>query len=146
MATTYTAPWERTLFSLAQEAMQPAVPHPEAPGGDDLLLARAYAGCVSVIAEHGKTFYLASKLLPPAKRRGYDIEIMINEVICEARLPTTVRIMPGVTHRTKRDKFGRRKGYRETWRMFWHLVGLPFRGVVRFRTYWFYWRELTIER
>ncbi|MGH9225869.1 MAG: glycosyltransferase family 2 protein, partial [Acidimicrobiales bacterium] len=84
--------------------------------------------------------------VPPSKRRGYDIEIMINEVIAEGRLPTTVRIMSGVTHRTKRDKFGRRKGLRETWRMFWHLVGLPVRGVVRFRTYWFYWRELTIER
>ena len=84
--------------------------------------------------------------VPPGKRRGYDIEIMINEVIAEGRLPTSVRIMPGVTHRTKRDKYGRRKGVRETWRMFWHLVGLPVRGVVRFRTYWFYWRDLTIER
>ena len=84
--------------------------------------------------------------VPPAKRRGYDIEIMINEVIAEGRLPTTVRIMKGVTHRTKRDKYGRRRGVRETWRMFWHLVGLPVRGVVRFRTYWFYWRGLTIER
>ena len=84
--------------------------------------------------------------VPPAKRRGYDIEIMINEVIAEGRLPTVVRIMPGVTHRTKRDKYGRRKGLRETWRMFWHLVGLPCRGVVRFRTYWFYWRELSIDR
>jgi hypothetical protein len=54
--------------------------------------------------------------------------------------------MPGVTHRTKRDKYGRRKGLRETWRMFWHLVGLPVRRVVRWRTYWFYWRDLTIER
>ena len=83
--------------------------------------------------------------VPPGKRRGYDIEIMINEVVCEARLPTTVRIMRGVTHRTKRDKYGTRKGVRETWRMFWHLVGLPVRGVVRWRTYWFYWRDLTIE-
>jgi glycosyltransferase involved in cell wall biosynthesis len=84
--------------------------------------------------------------VPPAKRRGYDIEIMINEVVCEARLPTTIRIMKGVTHRTKRDKYGRGKGVRETWRMFWHLVGLPVRGVVRWRTYWFYLRDLTIER
>ena len=84
--------------------------------------------------------------VPPAKRRGYDIEIMINEVIAEGRLPTTARIMPGVSHRTKRDKYGRRRGLRETWRMFWHLVGLPVRGVVRWRTYWFYWRDLTIER
>jgi len=83
--------------------------------------------------------------VPPAKREGYSIEIMINEVIAEGRLPTTARIMPGVTHRTKRAKYGRRHGYRETWRMFWHLVGLPFRGVVRWRTYWFYLRELTVE-
>ena len=83
--------------------------------------------------------------VPQEKRRGYDIEIMINEVVCEARLPTTVRIMRGVTHRTKRDKYGRRKGARETWRMFWGLVGLPVRKVVRWRTYWFYWRDLTVE-
>ncbi|MDP8937618.1 MAG: glycosyltransferase [Actinomycetota bacterium] len=81
----------------------------------------------------------------PSKRDGYSIEIMINEVIAEGRLPTTARIMPGVTHRTKRAKYGRRHGYRETWRMFWHLVGLPARGAVRWRTIWFYLRELTVE-
>jgi glycosyltransferase involved in cell wall biosynthesis len=81
----------------------------------------------------------------PEKRQGYSIEILINEVIAEGRLPTSVRIMAGVTHRTKRDKLGLRRGYRETWRMFWHLVGLPVTGVVRWRTMWFYWRELTIE-
>ena len=81
----------------------------------------------------------------PSKRTGYSIEIMINEVIAEGRLPTTVRIMPGVIHRTKRHKLGLRKGYRETWRMFWHLVGLPTTGVVRWRTMWFYLRELTVE-
>ncbi|MDQ6927953.1 MAG: glycosyltransferase [Actinomycetota bacterium] len=83
--------------------------------------------------------------IPPEKRAGYSIEIMINEVIAEGRLPTTARIMYGVTHRTKRDKLGRRHGGRETWRMFWHLVGLPARGVVRWRTYWFYLRDLTVE-
>jgi glycosyltransferase involved in cell wall biosynthesis len=83
--------------------------------------------------------------IPPAKRAGYSIEIMINEVIAEGRLPTTARIMHGVTHRTKRDKLGRRAGARETWRMFWHLVGLPARGVVRWRTYWFYVEALTVE-
>ena len=81
----------------------------------------------------------------PEKRSGYSIEIMINEVIAEGRLPTTVRIMPGVTHRTKRHKLGLRKGYRETWRMFWHLIGLPATGVVRWRTIWFYLRELSVE-
>lgn len=83
--------------------------------------------------------------VPPAKRRGYDIEIIINEVIAEGRLPTTVRIMNGVTHRTKREKYGRLKGLRETWRMFWHLIGLPATGVVRWRTQWFYLRGLTVE-
>jgi glycosyltransferase involved in cell wall biosynthesis len=81
----------------------------------------------------------------PAKRTGYSIEIMINEVIAEGRLPTTVRIMAGVYHRTKRHKLGLRRGYRETWRMFWHLIGLPATGVVRWRTQWFYLRGLTVE-
>jgi glycosyltransferase involved in cell wall biosynthesis len=81
----------------------------------------------------------------PGKRTGYSIEIMINEVIAEGRLPTTVRIMAGVAHRTKRHKLGLRQGYRETWRMFWHLIGLPVTGVVRWRTAWFYLRELTVE-
>jgi molybdopterin-guanine dinucleotide biosynthesis protein A len=82
--------------------------------------------------------------VPPRKRSGYSIEVMINEVVAEGRLPTTSRVMRGVTHRTKRDKLGRLRGARETWRMFWHLVGLPVRGVVRWRTYWFYLRELTV--
>ena len=84
--------------------------------------------------------------VPAAKRDGYTIEVMINEVIAEGHLPTTSRIMAGVTHRTKRDKLGRRAGYRETWRMFWRILGLPLRGVVRWRTYLFYLRGLTVER
>jgi glycosyltransferase involved in cell wall biosynthesis len=79
------------------------------------------------------------------KRTGYSIEIMINEVIAEGRLPTSVRVMAGVAHRTKRHKLGLRRGYRETWRMFWHLIGLPVTGVVRWRTCWFYLRSLTVE-
>lgn len=82
--------------------------------------------------------------IPPSKRKGYTIEIMINEVICEARLPTVARVMTGVTHRTKRDKFGRFEGYRRSWRMFWDLWALW--GVCRWRTYWFYLRDLKIER
>jgi glycosyltransferase involved in cell wall biosynthesis len=83
--------------------------------------------------------------VPEAKRAGYSIEVMINEVIAEGHLTTTARIMHGVGHRTKRHKYGWLRGYRETWRMFWHLIGLPTRGVVRWRTYPFYLRELTIE-
>ena len=83
--------------------------------------------------------------IPAEKRQGWTIEIMINEVIAEARLPTVARTMRGVTHRTKRQKLGILRGSRETWRMFWLLIGLPFRGVVRWRSYWFYRRNLTIE-
>ena len=82
--------------------------------------------------------------VPPEKRDGYTIEVFLNEVITEARKPTVARVMNGVTHRTKRDKFGRAEGYRRTWRMFWDLWALW--GVCRKRTYWFYLRDLTIER
>jgi len=83
--------------------------------------------------------------IPPEKLDGYTIEVMLNEVVAERRLPTTTRVMHGVTHRTKRDKYGRLLGYRETWRMFWSLLRLPLTGVVRMRTYWFYLRNLTVE-
>lgn len=84
--------------------------------------------------------------IPPDKRDGYTIEIMINEVIAERRLPTTARIMRGVTHRTKREKLGRLEGYLRTWEMFWTLLSLPLTGVVRWRSYWFYLRGLTVDR
>lgn len=83
--------------------------------------------------------------IPAENRKGWTIEIMINQVIAERRLPTVARIMQRVTHRTKRQKFGVLRGYRETWRMFWMLVGLPVRGVVRWRSYRFYLQNLTIE-
>ena len=83
--------------------------------------------------------------VPPSKRDGYTIELMINEVVAERRLPTTTRIMNGVTHRTKRDKYGLLIGYRATWKMFWQLLRLPLTGVVRWRAYWFYLRGLTVE-
>ena len=83
--------------------------------------------------------------VPSHKRDGYTIEVMLNGVIAEGRLPTTARVMQGVFHRTKRQKFGWLHGSALTWRMFCQLIGLPIRGVVRWRTYWFYLRNLTIE-
>jgi glycosyltransferase involved in cell wall biosynthesis len=82
--------------------------------------------------------------IPPQKLDGYTIEVMINEVIAEGRLPTVARVMDGVTHRTKREKFGRIEGWKRTWQMFTELWSLW--GVCRKRTYWFYLRDLTIER
>jgi glycosyltransferase involved in cell wall biosynthesis len=82
--------------------------------------------------------------IPPGKLDGYTIEVRINEVIAEGRLPTVARTMRGVSHRTKRDKFGRLDGLRRTWWMYRDLLSLLL-GKVRWRTYWYYLRGLTVE-
>ncbi len=82
--------------------------------------------------------------VPAERREGYLIEIFINEVVTEADLPCCARVMRGVTHRTKRMKFGLIEGYQRSWRMLRDLW--PLWGVCRKRTYWFYLRNLTIER
>ena len=85
--------------------------------------------------------------VPDTKLDGYTIEVRLNEVICEARLGTSVQIMAGVRHRTKRDKSGRREGLRQTWRMYRAILSLlrPL-GDIRWRTYWYYLQGLTIDR
>lgn len=82
--------------------------------------------------------------IPTPKRRGWQIEVMINEVVVEGRRPCSAQTMAGVTHRTKRDKFGRGEGRRRTWQMFRECMSVL--AVVRLRTYWFYVRSLTVER
>ena len=84
--------------------------------------------------------------IPREELDGYTIEYIINGVVAECRLPVTARVMRGVTHRTKRDKLGRFEGTVETARMFWDVISVPLRGLVRFRAYWYYLRALTIER
>jgi glycosyltransferase involved in cell wall biosynthesis len=84
--------------------------------------------------------------IPPEKLDGYTIETVINEVVASRHLKTSARVMKGVSHRTKRDKFGLVKGWQLTWKMFWALVRLPLRGVVRGRYYLNYLRSLTVEK
>ena len=84
--------------------------------------------------------------IPADKLDGYTIETVINEVVASRHLKTSVRVMKGVSHRTKRDKFGLVKGWQLTWKMFFALVRLPLRGVVRGRYYLNYLRSLTVER
>jgi len=83
--------------------------------------------------------------IPPEKLDGFTIEYIIGGVVAERRLPVTARVMRGVTHRTKRDKFGPLQGTIETLRMFGQVIGVPLRGLVRWRAYWFYLQDLTIE-
>ena len=84
--------------------------------------------------------------IPPHHLQGYTIEVRLNEVLCEGRLPMAVRTMAGVYHRTKREKLGRAEGLRRTWWMYRDLLSMlvPL-GDVRWRTYWFYLRQTAIE-
>jgi len=84
--------------------------------------------------------------IPSHKLDGYTIEVRINEVIAEGHLPTVARLLPGVYHRTKRDKLGRREGARATWSMYRRLFALVKPGDVRLRTYGTYLRGLTVDR
>src|SRR5919201_4878345 len=70
MVSIYSQAWESALCTLADEARHPAVPRTPVPVIDRQLLERAFLRCEAVISEHGKTFNLASSLLPPAKRRA----------------------------------------------------------------------------
>lgn len=84
--------------------------------------------------------------VPPEKLHGYTIETRLNEVISEGGHRTVAFTMTGVYHRTKRDKFGLVEGFRRTGRMYRDLVSMlrPF-GDIRWRTYWRYLRNLTVE-
>jgi glycosyltransferase involved in cell wall biosynthesis len=85
--------------------------------------------------------------IPERKLQGYTIEVRLNEVIAEGHHRTAVRTMTGVHHRTKRDKVGRAEGLRRTWWMYRELLSMPKPvGDVRWRTYPFYLRGLTVER
>lgn len=74
--------------------------------------------------------------IDPELLDGYTIEMRINQVVAERGLRTAVQVMPGVFHRSKRDKFGPAEGWRRTWRMFVDLVRLPVTGGIRLRAWW----------
>jgi glycosyltransferase involved in cell wall biosynthesis len=83
--------------------------------------------------------------VPAWRREGYKMEILLNEVIAEARARSAACTLEGVRHRTKRDKLGPVEGRRQTWQMFWTLAGMPMTGEVRWRTFWLYWQGLTVR-
>jgi len=70
MTTVYPQTWERTLLPLAYEAEHQAVAPTPVPVSDPAMLDRAYGYCASITSTHSHTFYLATSLLPPAKRRA----------------------------------------------------------------------------
>jgi glycosyltransferase involved in cell wall biosynthesis len=48
--------------------------------------------------------------VPEAKRNGFQIEIMINEVVVRRGLPSAIRVLAGPRHRSKIEKRGWRQG------------------------------------
>src|SRR6266851_275331 len=66
----YPQAWERTLLPLAYEAEHRSVAPAPMPVSDPALLDRAYSYCDSITSTHSHTFYTATGLLPPAKRRA----------------------------------------------------------------------------
>jgi len=48
--------------------------------------------------------------IPDAKLNGFQIEIMINEVIARRGLPCSIRVLSGLRHRSKLEKVGWREG------------------------------------
>lgn len=64
-----TASWEHRLFALAHMPLQQHHVH-DSIDADQRSLRRAYAHCADLTRTHSRTFYLASGLLPRAKRRA----------------------------------------------------------------------------
>jgi glycosyltransferase involved in cell wall biosynthesis len=48
--------------------------------------------------------------IPDSRRNGFQIEIMINEVIARGGLASTIQVLPGLRHRSKVQKVGWRRG------------------------------------
>jgi phytoene synthase len=63
--------WESSLLALALEAAEsPIYLHPARPIQNQILLQKAYAQCEAITAEHSRSFYLASSLLPAEKQQA----------------------------------------------------------------------------
>ena len=62
--------WERPLLSLAYEAGQARGPLPRQSTKDKRELDSAYDFCEAVTAVNSRSFFFASRFLPPDKRRS----------------------------------------------------------------------------
>jgi glycosyltransferase involved in cell wall biosynthesis len=80
--------------------------------------------------------------IPPENRNGFRIEIMINEVVARCRLPSTIRVLSGLAHRSKIDKVGWRRGLPSHLAMTAELLGCL--RTVPLWTYGAYLSHLTV--
>ena len=80
--------------------------------------------------------------IPPEKLNGFQIEIMINEVIARNGLATAIRVLKGTGHRSKLDKLGRLNGFRAHLAMTIELLACF--KIVPLWTYGSYLKNLTV--
>jgi glycosyltransferase involved in cell wall biosynthesis len=80
--------------------------------------------------------------VPAERRNGFRIEIMINEVVARRRLPSAIRVLAGLSHRSKIEKVGWRRGLPSHLAMTGELVGCLF--TVPLWTYGAYLSRLTV--
>jgi phytoene synthase len=62
--------WESNLLARAYEALQGGASAVHRTVADQTQLERAYAYCAGLTARHSRSFFLASSLLPPEKRKA----------------------------------------------------------------------------
>lgn len=62
-------PWELQLLALAREAQTMSAPALWPSSQDEMLLRLAYDHCEALTAEHSRSFFTASRLLPKEKRQ-----------------------------------------------------------------------------
>jgi glycosyltransferase involved in cell wall biosynthesis len=80
--------------------------------------------------------------IPREKLRGFQVEIMINEVVARGGLPSSIRVLSGIDHVSKVKKNGWRAGSVDHFRMTLELLDC-FRFVPLW-TYGAYLRNLTV--
>jgi glycosyltransferase involved in cell wall biosynthesis len=80
--------------------------------------------------------------IAPSDRRGFKIEIMINEVVARRRAPCTIRVLPSLRHRSKIAKMGWRAGLPAHLEMTAQLLGCL--RTVPLWTYGAYLQNLTV--
>ena len=80
--------------------------------------------------------------IPSEKLRGFQVEIMINEVIARGRMKTAIRVLTGLGHRSKVDKSGVFRGVRAHVAMTLELLACF--TFVPIWTYVTYLRALTV--
>jgi glycosyltransferase involved in cell wall biosynthesis len=80
--------------------------------------------------------------IPPERLNGFQIEIMINEVIARNGLPTAIRVLDGTDHRSKVAKLGRINGLKAHLSMTMELLACF--KIVPLWTYGSYLRNLTV--